>query len=194
MSIVFIHPIEVNSGVFRCVNDSNPYQNFTTPIFSGSPEGQTASTTPKVGPVPGSGLPTLTGDNVFNIYQALGTTGGPPANEFKDSPKITGGIKFGVTPCAEKIDIHVVGRADIYGAGFDTLSIVIDGSTIASFASIGGGSGPPFGGTTTYNQTVTHNFTTHPPCGHIVEISGESGTIYNNNVGYDVKVTVTLNT
>lgn len=185
MSIVFIHPIEVNSGVFRCVNDSNPYQNFTTPIFSGM-----ASTTPKVGPYPSSGLPTLTGDNIFNIYQAIGT-----APDYRTA-RIGGGIKFGVTPCAEKIDIQVAGRADIYDSQgrFDTLEITIDGTQVARFATIGGGSGPPYPGTTTYDQTVTHNFTTHPPCGHIVDISGLSGLIANNNVGYDVKVTVTLNT
>lgn len=192
MSIVLIHPIEVASGDYRCVNDDEPYKNFTDPIFSGM-----ASTTPLVGPHASSGLPTLTGDNVFNIYQALGNTHPTaPANEFRDQPAKTGGIKFGVTPCAEKIDIQVVGRADIYGAGFDTLTITIDGTQKAFFQSISSqpSSTRPASGTTSYNTTVTHNFTTHPPCGHIVDISGASGTFANNNVGYDVKVTVTLNT
>ena len=181
MSIVFVHPIEVNSGVFRCVNDSNPYQNFTTPIFSGM-----ASTTPKM-------PSTVSGDNVFNIYQS--NPGPGSDNAFSDSQR-TGGIKFGVTPCAEKIDIQVVGRADKYGSGFDTLTITIDGTQEAFFQSTSDlpSSNRPADQVNSYNQTVTKNFTTHPPCGHIVNISGVSGTFANNNVGYDVKVTVTLNT
>ena len=193
MSIVLIHPIEVASGDYRCVNDDEPYKNFTDPIFSGD-----ATTTPKV--ASSAGDPSFTGDNVFNIYQALGNTHPTaPANEFRDQPAKTGGIKFGVTPCAEKIEIDVYGRADVYDTQnrFDNLTITIDGSQIAYFSSIRDTSVPnsaPFDGVTTYDTTVTHNFTTHPPCGHIVDISGFSGTFANNNVGYDVKVTVTLNT
>ena len=189
MSIVLIHPIEVASGDYRCVNDDEPYKNFTDPIFSGD-----ATTTPKV--ASSAGDPSFTGDNVFNIYQS---NPGPGSNQRYEDSRRSGGIKFEVTPCAEKIEIDVYGRADVYDTQnrFDNLTITIDGSQIAYFSSIRDTSVPnsaPFDGVTTYDTTVTHNFTTHPPCGHIVDISGFSGTFANNNVGYDVKVTVTLNT
>jgi len=190
MSIILLKPILVEAGTDpRCVNDDEPYKNFTDPILSGSPSGQSASTTPKVGP--SGGGPTLTGDNVFNVYQAIGT--GP---SFSNNPRISGSIKFGVHPCAEKIDIEVVGQADIYGSGFDTLDITIDGTQVAFFQSITTNPPtpftPPLDQVTQYNQTVTKTFTTDIPCGHIVDISGRSGSIANNNVGYDVKITVTL--
>ena len=186
--IILLKPILVESGTDpKCVNDDEPYKNFTDPILGGS---MPSSTTPLVGPYAGSGLPTLTGDNVFNVYQAVGV-----APNYS-TPRIGGQIKFGVTPCAEKIDIRVVGRADIYDSSgsFDTLEITIDGTQVARFATVGGGSGPPFDGTTTYDTTVTHNFTEPKACGHIVDISGLSGNFANNNVGYDVKITVTLRT
>ena len=190
--IILLKPILVETGTDpKCVNDDEPYKNFTDPIFSGM-----ATTTPKVANTAGD--PSFTGNNIFNIYQALGNTGGPPANQFKDNPRLSGGIKFGVTPCAEKIDIQVYGRADTYGAGFDTLNITIDGNLIKNFQSDGSPPRPPatapFSNTKTFNETVTHNFTEPKVCGHIVDISGSSGDIYNNNVGYDVKVTVTLRT
>ena len=192
MSIILLKPILVESGTDpKCVNDEEPYKNFTDPIFSGM-----ASTTPKVANTAGD--PSFTGNNIFNVYQALGTTGGAPANEFKDNPRLTGGIKFGVTPCAEKIEIEVYGRADTYGTGFDTLTITIDDTQVATFESDNSTPRPPatapFSNTKTFDETVTHNFTETKACGHIVDISGRSGTIYNNNVGYDVKVTVTLRT
>lgn len=191
-SIILLGPIEVNTGVFRCVNDDEPYKNFTDPILGGN---MPSSTTPLVGPVSGSGLPTLTGNNVFNVYQS--NPGAGSNQRFEDSQR-TGSIKFGVTPCAEKIDIQVAGRADTYGAGFDTLNITIDGVLIKNFQSDASTPTPPatapFSNTKTFNETVTHNFTTPNVCGHIVEISGASGTVFNNNVGYDVKVTVTLRT
>ena len=195
-SIILLGPIEVDSATGpQCVNDDEPYKNFTDPILGGN---MPSSTTAKIGPVSGSGVPTLTGDNVFNVYQALGNTGSGAANRFTDNPAKTGSIKFGVTPCAEKIDIQVVGRADIYGSGYDTLTITIDGTQVAFFESITTDPPtpftPPLDQVTTYNQTVTHNFTEPKVCGHIVEISGASGTVANNNVGYDVKVTVTLRT
>ena len=89
-----------------------------------------------------------------------------------------------------------MGRADKYGSGFDTLRITIDGTQEAFFQSTSDlpSSNRPADQVNSYSQTVTKNFTTHPPCGHIVNISGASGTFANNNVGYDVKVTVTLNT
>lgn len=191
MSIILLKPILVQSGTDpKCVNDDEPYKNFTDPILGG---GMPASTSPKVGPHPNSGLPTLTGNNIFNVYQAVGT-----APNYSTS-RISGSIKFGVTPCAEKIDIRVVGRADVYDSQnrFDTLTITIDGSEVAYFSSIRDTSvpnSPPYDGVTTYDTTVTHNFSTPKACGHIVDISGESGSFANNNVGYDVKVTVTLRT
>jgi hypothetical protein len=192
-SIILLGPIEVDSATGpQCVNDDEPYKNFTDPILGGN---MPSSTNPLVGPVSGSGLPTLTGDNVFNVYQS--NPGPGSNNRFEDSQR-TGSIKFGVTPCAEKIDIQVVGRADIYGSGFDTLTITIDGTQVAFFESITTDPPtpftPPLDQVTTYNQTVTHNFTEPKVCGHIVEISGASGTVANNNVGYDVKITVTLRT
>tara|TARA_E500000318_G_C3559682_1_gene212828 strand:+ start:1576 stop:2151 length:576 start_codon:yes stop_codon:yes gene_type:complete len=191
VSNILITPIKID-GTHYCLQTSG----LTVPILGGSPSGQSASTTPKVGPESGSGLPTLTGDNVFNVYQALGTTGSGPANQFRDSPAITGSIKFGVHPCAEKIDIQVAGRADTYGTGFDTLDITIDGVSIKDFESNADDApgSAPFSNTVKYDETVTHTFSTDIPCGHIVNISGASGTFANNNVGYDVKITVTLPT
>ncbi len=178
MSNILITPIKIDGTHYCLQNDG-----LTVPITSGM-----ASTTPKM-------PSTVSGDNVFNIYQALGNTDPSyPANQFRDSPAKTGGIKFGVHQCAESIDIQVVGRADIYGPGFDTLTITIDGTQEAFFQSVGGGSGPPFSGVTSYNQTVSKTFSTDIPCGHIVNISGTSGTFANNDVGYDVKITVTLPT
>tara|TARA_R110001592_G_scaffold109927_3_gene305950 strand:- start:3448 stop:4017 length:570 start_codon:yes stop_codon:yes gene_type:complete len=185
---ILVTPIKID-GTYYCLQDSG----LTVPILSGN---MPSSTTPKVGPYPGSGLPTLTGNNVFNVYQALGNTDPSyPSYQFRDDPRLTGGIKFGVHPCAEKIDIEVCGRADTYGAGFDTLDITIDDVSIKDFASDDStrfGGYPRFFSTKTFNETVTKNFTTHRPCGHIVNISGESGSFANNNVGYDVKITVTL--
>ena len=187
VSNILITPIKID-GTHYCLQDDG----LTVPILSGSPSGQSASTTPKVGPYPSSGLPTLTGDNVFNVYQAIGT-----GSTFSSS-RISGSIKFGVHPCAEKIDIEVVGRADTYGAGFDTLDITVDGVVIKNFQSDNSTPRPPatspFSNTKPFNETVTKTFTTDIPCGHIVDISGRSGSIYNNNVGYDVKITVTLPT
>jgi hypothetical protein len=191
MSIILLKPILVEDGSDpKCVNDSEPYKNFTTPILSGM-----ASTTPKIADTAGD--PPFTGNNIFNVYQALGTTdASAPADEYRDDPAKTGSIKFGVTPCAEKIEIEVYGRADIYGAGFDTLTITIDGTQAAFFEST---AEKPFytrpaSGADTTDETVTHTFAQPNPCGHIVEISGTSGTFANNNVGYDVKITVTLRT
>ena len=191
MSIILLKPILVEAGTDpECVNDSEPYKNFTDPILSGM-----ASTTPKVAVTAGD--TPFTGDNIFNVYQALGNTDpSAPANEFRDSPALTGGIKFGVTPCAEKIEIEVYGRADIYGSGYDTMTITIDGNQEAFFEST---SQKPFytrpaNEADTTQTTVTKTFTEPKACGHIVDISGTSGTFANNNVGYDVKITVTLRT
>ena len=179
MSNILITPIKID-GTHYCLQTSG----LTVPIRSGM-----ASTTPKM-------PSTVSGDNSFNIYQALGTTGSGPANQFRDNPALTGGIKFGVHQCAESVAIAVVGRADTYGAGFDTLDINIDGVSIKDFASNASDApgSAPFSNTVSYNETVNHTFSTDKPCGHIVIISGTSGTFANNNVGYDVKITVTLPT
>jgi len=188
MSIILLGPIEVDPGDFRCVKDSEPYKHFTTPVF-----GTDTSTSPRIGPKAEGTI--LTGNNVFNIYQALGNTDPDyPANQFRDDPRKSGSIKFGVTPCAKKIDIQVYGRADTYGKGFDTLNIIIDGVLKKNFQSNGNNAGEsaPFSKTVTFDETVSHTFDEPEVCGHLVEISGQSGSFANNNVGYDVKVTVTL--
>ena len=182
-SIILLGPIEVEDGTDpKCVNDDEPYKNFTDPILGGNMPFSVGGRMPNA----------PTGDNVFNVYQAEGS------EPTYSTSRMSGSIKFGVTPCAEKIDIQVVGRADTYGAGFDTLNITIDGVLIKNFQSDGSTPRPPattpFSNTKDFNETVTHNFTTPEVCGHIVDISGRSGSIYNNNVGYDVKITVTLRT
>tara|TARA_R100000353_G_scaffold55210_2_gene44010 strand:- start:220 stop:771 length:552 start_codon:yes stop_codon:yes gene_type:complete len=183
VSNILITPIKID-GTHYCLQTSG----FTVPILGGM-----ASTTPKM---PSS----VTGRNTFNVYQALGNTDPTaPANEFRDAPAKTGSIKFGVHPCAESIAIQVVGRADVYDSSntFDNLTITIDGVQEAYFSSIRDTSVPdsaPFDQVTSYNQTVTKTFSTDVPCGHIVNISGASGTFANNNVGYDVRISVTLPT
>ena len=180
MSNILITPIKID-GTHYCLQTSG----LTVPIRSND-----ATIGAKVGPVSGSGLPTLTGDNVFNIYQAQGS-----APNF-DTDRTEGQIKFGVHQCAESVAIQVAGRADTYGTGFDTLDINIDGVSIKDFESDNSTPDPPavapFSNTKTFDETVTKTFSTDKPCGHIVIISGASGTFANNNVGYDVKITVTL--
>ena len=176
-------PIEVDTDDFKCVNDSNPNQHFTTPILGGN---MPSSTTARFG---------LTGNNVYNVYRADGT------GLFHTSPVKSGSLKFGVTPCAEKIDIAVKGANDPYidpsppAQGNDNLEIKIDDVVVKNYA--GSNSQPvlfPFNATTIVNETFTHNFTAPKVCGHIVEISGASGTFYNAGGGYDVGLTVTLRT
>mgnify|MGYP006237145231 CR=1 FL=1 len=188
VSNILITPILID-GTHYCLQTSG----LTVPILAGN---MPSSIGAKVGSVSGSGLPTLTGDNVFNVYQS---NPGPGAdNAFRDVQR-TGSIKFGVHQCAESVAIQVVGRADVYDSSntFDNLTITIDGTQAAYFSSIRDSSVPnsaPFDQVKTYNQTVTKTFSTDIPCGHIVIISGASGTFANNNVGYDVKITVTLPT
>ena len=186
MSNILITPIKID-GTHYCLQDDG----LTVPILGGN---MPSSTTPLVGPVSGSGLPTFTGNNIFNVYQS--NPGPGSDNAFRDTIQRTGSIKFGVHPCAESIAIQVAGRADIYGSGFDTLDITIDGTQEAFFQSTADqpSSTRPASGVNIYNQTVTKTFSTDIPCGHIVTISGASGTFANNNVGYDVKITVTLPT
>ncbi len=185
MSNILITPIKID-GTHYCLQTSG----LTVPILGGN---MPSSTGALVGPVAGSGLPTLTGRNVFNVYQSNPGPGSDGA--FTDSQR-TGSIKFGVHPCAESISIQVAGRADIYGSGFDTLDITIDGVQEAFFQSTSDepSSTRPASGVNIYNQTVTKTFSTDVPCGHIVNISGASGTFANNNVGYDVRISVTLPT
>ena len=175
VSNILITPIKID-GTHYCLQD----EGLTVPILGGNMPSSTTPLMPN----------TVSGDNVFNVYQAVGS-----APRYSTSRK-SGSIKFGVHPCAEKIDIDVVGRADIYGSGFDTLDITIDGSQVAFFQSITTDPPtpftPPLDQVEEYNETVTHTFTTDIPCGHIVEIFGESGSVANNDVGYDVKITVTL--
>jgi len=182
VSNILVTPIKID-GTHYCLQDDG----LTVPILGGD---MPSSTTPKIAAT--AGVPSFTGNNIFNVYQAIGT-----APNYSTA-RITGSIKFGVHPCAEKIDIEVYGRADTYDAGFDTLDISIDGVSIKDFESDGSTPRPPavapFSNTKTFDETVTHTFTTDIPCGHIVNISGRSGSIYNNNVGYDVKITVTLPT
>ena len=67
MSIILLKPILVESGTDpKCVNDEEPYKNFTDPIFSGM-----ASTTPKVANTAGD--PSFTGNNIFNVSVTAST-------------------------------------------------------------------------------------------------------------------------
>tara|TARA_B100001093_G_scaffold446931_1_gene451540 strand:+ start:7956 stop:8738 length:783 start_codon:yes stop_codon:yes gene_type:complete len=174
--------------------------NFTNLTFTGS-----ATSTAKINH---SSAGLLTGNNVFNIYQA-NASGAANTDDaygsYSDPAYIdSGGISFVVNPQAEKIEIEVIGRNDIYGVGYDTLGIDVNGSQIAFFQSTAdvsyttpsvNGTGkyiPALDGVNEVNQTVTHTFTANSPNGHTIQISGESGKIANNNVGYDVKITVTL--
>jgi hypothetical protein len=179
VSNILITPIKID-GTHYCLQASG----LTVPILSGM-----ASTTPLM-------PSTVSGRNSFNIYQS---NPGPGSNQRYEDIERTGGIKFGVHQCAESVAIQVVGRADVYDSSntFDNLTITIDGVQEAYFSSIRDASVPnsaPFDQVKSYNQTVTKTFSTDIPCGHIVNISGTSGTFANNNVGYDVKITVTLPT
>lgn len=188
MSNILITPIKIDGTHYCLQNDG-----LTVPITSGM-----ASTTPKM-------PSTVSGDNVFNIYQA-NPTGDPGSNDGYPSSRNTGQIKFGVHPCAEKIDIQVVGRRDIYNPGnlFDTCIINIDNVQVKKYANTGGTNTPfnsstgkyvpPLSGIDSVNETFTHTFSSDIPCGHIVNINGIAGSLANNNVGYDVKITVTLPT
>ena len=150
-----------------------------TPTFTGM-----ASITPKVGPTAGG--PTLVGDGIFNIYQAIGTT-----NSFSNSPALQGGIEFETIPCVKELQIRVVGRADTYGTGYDTLTIKVDNVQKAFFQSTN--DDPfvyPLSKTVSYDSIVTLTFDDDDS--HTVNISGISGTIANNNVGYDIKITHTI--
>ena len=138
-----------------------------------------ASATPKIS------ASELTGDNVFNIYQAIGTGTG-----FANSPALSGALSFETPGCVQELEIRVIGRADTYGTGYDTLTIFADGVQKAFFESINRDSfSYPLRNTTNYDSVVTLPFNDNET--HTVTISGKSGTVANNNVGYDVKITHT---
>jgi len=183
--IFLLGPIKVNTEL-KCVDDTT---HFTEPDYEGmSKEG---------------GEMGLLGTSSFNIYTI--NSDGLAGNDNGYNPsggRVSGGIKFGVTPCAEKIDIKVKRRNDKYGAGFDTLQISVDNNQIKKFESTADNSyyydseddkyRPPLSACNKINETVTHDFEEPKVCGHIVHISGTSGSLANNDVGYDVKITVTL--
>ena len=163
MSNILITPIKID-GTHYCLQTSG----LTVPILSGA-----ASTTPKM-------PSTVSGDNVFNLYQdnPLGTPGDDDGYG-STTGRASGGIKFGVHPCAEKIDIQIVGNTGGTEISFD--------EGLQKYV-------PALSGISPVSQTLTHTFSTDVPCGHIVNITGQPGGIANNNVGYDVKITVTLPT
>ena len=174
-SIILLGPIDID-GTAKCTKDSEPYKNFTEPVFTGdAAEGGLMPNSPS-GRV-----------NVFNIYQINGD--GLPGDDFGYNPS---GVR---TPQSGN---------DIYGAGFDKLQIKIDNVVVKLYQSTSDVSyyydddeeryEPALDGVNEINETFTHNFTTPKVCGHIVDISGRSGSLANNNVGYDVKITVTLRT
>lgn len=200
--IILLGPIPDTHGSttassFKCVNENNPNQHYTTPVLSGE-NGDFG------GSVSGGKMPSApSGNNVFNLYRANGA-GIAGSDQGYRSARARGEIKFGVTPCAEKIEFQVVGRADIYApSGFDTFYIEVAGQQIAYLSNTGANNtnqqngvyNPPLSGVVSYSQTFTHTFPTsnRPPCGYAVRIHGRSGSLANNNVGYDVKITVTLN-
>ena len=187
MSNILITQIKID-GTNYCLQDSG----FTVPILSG------ASTT-------GAKMPTvgrpLSGDNIFNLYQD-NPTGIPGSDDGYGTTtgSAPGGIKFGVHPCANEIQIKVVGKRDIYESTtpFDTCAITIDsvqvffrqntGANSINFNSSTSKYVPALSGTDSFTTTFTHTFSTDVPCGHIVNITGQPGAIANNNVGYDIQI------
>ena len=142
-----------------------------------------ASTTAKIGPT--TREPTLTGENIFNIYQAIGT-----GETFANSPRLEGSLSFETIPCVNELQIRIIGRADTYGAGFDTLIVDVDGVQKSFFASISRDQfsySLPLPNTISYDSLITLTFDDNKP--HTVTISGQSGSVANNNVGYDVQIT-----
>jgi len=153
----------------KCIFDLNP-------TFTGM-----ASTTPKIS------ADELIGTNVFNVYQAIGT-----GISYSNSPRLEGSIEFETIPCVQELQIRVIGRADTYGAGFDTLSIKVDNVQKAFFDSIDRDPfsySIPLSNTFNYDTIVTLPFNDDGI--HTVNISGRSGSVANNNIGYDIKITHT---
>ena len=168
----------VNKNWEVLINTNGPLSNcnFTqsgiTPILGGM-----ASTTPKVGPTNG-GPKQVSGSNTFNIYQAIGT-----GSSYANDPALSGSLTFTTTECLKELTINVVGRADIYGTGYDTLSIIVDNELKYFFESTAAsGFIFPLDGATTTDATVGLTFSSSS----VVTISGKSGDIANNNVGWDI--------
>lgn len=196
-SIILLGPIEVEAGTDpECVDDTT---HFTDPILGGTMPSTAGAKMPG-GP---------SGTNVFNLYNInlSGTAGS--LGDYAGVGVRTGSIKFGVTPCAEKIEFDIVGRADDFSpvGRFDTLIIEIDGVQVKRLANEDGAGNPftrrdPTTGvfspglseTVDKSETFTHTFSEPKVCGHIVEITGQSGSIANNQTGYDIGITVTLRT
>jgi|TARA_Y100000052_G_C2950675_1_gene86955 hypothetical protein len=145
----------------------------------------------------------LTGSNVFNLYRA-----NPQGLRGSDHGYGVGGIKkgfiaFGVDACAQSIDFDVVGRRDVYTSPrpFDTIKIEIEGVQVyfrqntgqVTFPSkVNGIYVPELDGIDSFSETFTHTINQTNACGFVVNITGESGSLANNDVGYDVKVTVNM--
>jgi len=186
VSNILITPIKIGS-ISYCLRSTG----LTDPILSGM-----ASNDPKM-------PSTVSGNDSFNVYQA-NPDGDPGSDDGYRSDIKTGQIIFGVHPCAQKIDIHVVGRRDIYNPGdsFDTCVILIDGVQVKRYANTGGTNSPfnsstgkyvpPLDGIDSLDEVFTHTFSSDIPCGHKVVINGQSGNLANNNVGYDVQINVTV--
>ena len=186
VSNILITPIKIGSTSY-CLRSTG----LTDPILSGM-----ASNDPKM---PG----TVSGNDSFNVYQA-NPDGDPGSDDGYRSQVKTGQIIFGVHPCAQKIDFHVVGRRDVYfpGDSFDTCVIIIDGVQVKRYANVGERSSPknpttgiyvpPLDGIDSLDEVFTHTFSSDIPCGHKVVINGQSGNLANDNVGYDVQINVTV--
>jgi len=135
----------------------------------------------------------------YNVYKA-NASGTPGSDNGYSNPVGGGQVLFKVSPCIERIKFTVYGRRDRYKSSrdFDTLKIIVDGITIKSYANtqefdlpskVNGVYTPALTLYNTVNNEVTeHTFTTASPCGHRVILTGESGNIANNKVGYDVAV------
>ena len=143
-----------------------------------------------------------TGSNVFNLYQA-NPSGTPGNNDGYGSAVKNGYIAFGVDACAQSIDFDIVGRRDVYTSPspFDTIKIEIEGVQVyfrqnteqVTFPSqVNGKYVPKLDGIDSLSETFTHTISQTNACGFVVNITGASGSLANNNVGYDVKVTVNM--
>jgi hypothetical protein len=144
----------------------------------------------------------LTGSNVFNLYRA-NPTGAAGSNDGYGSAVKNGFIAFGVSACAQSIDFDIVGRRDVYTSPrpFDTIKIEVEGVQVyfksntgqVTFPSLVNGKYvPKLDGIDSFSETFTHTINQTNACGFVVNITGESGSLANNDVGYDVKVTVNV--
>lgn len=144
-----------------------------------------------------------TGDNVFNLYQA-NPSGAAGSDDGYGSSVKQGFIAFGVDACAQSIDFEIVGRRDIYEGPrpFDTIKIEVEDVEVyfrqnteeEPFPSkdSNGKYVPAMDGIDELSETFTHTINQTNACGFVVNITGASGVLGNNNVGYDVKITVNM--